>query len=275
MTEQSQDKLDKILNKHNITQSELELILKQTTKPKINTHNQVEHNYSGKHLKIGIVSDLHLGHKKLDMKCLDDCINIFNKKCVDAIYCPGDIIEGMSNREGHYHELNVLGVSNQLDYATEVLDKFKKNFYFILGNHDLWSMNKSNQGVHIGKELERRLSNVHYLGDMVADIKLNNNIKMRLTHEGNSAYALSYSLQKRINALEGGNKPNILLNGHLHKFIYMFYRNIHAFECGTLERQTDFMAMKGSPAHVGFLELDIWYDKNSIKKLQPTFYPYY
>ena len=270
-----QSDLEKLLEKHNMSEDELKVLLKQAKKPKLNTHSEHDHFYGGRHIKYGLISDLHLGHKKVDMRCIEDAIKVFNKKSVDAVYCPGDIIEGMSNRDGHIYELDVIGVTNQLDFATDVLSNFNKDFYFILGNHDEWSMKKSNQGVHIGKELERRLPNLHYLGDYKADINLSDNVKMRMTHEGSTCYALSYSIQKRINALEGGQKPNILHNGHIHKALYMFYRNIHATESGTCERQTDFMAMKGAPAHVGFWEIDVWFNKNGITKFQPTFYPYY
>ena len=57
--------------------------------------------------------------------------------------------------------------------------------------------------------------------------------------------------------------------------MYMFYRNVHALESMTLQDQTPFMAMKGSPAHVGFSILDIYVNKKGIDKFTPTFYPYY
>jgi len=258
-----------------MTEDELKMMLKSSKNPKKQTYNIHEHFFDEKHIKYGVISDLHIGHKKCNYNVIQDAIKMFKKKSVDAVYCPGDIIEGMSNRDGHIYELDTIGVSNQLDLATDILDGFNKPFYFILGNHDMWSMKKSNQGVHIGKELERRLPNAHYLGDMVSDIKLSDNITMRITHEGSSAYALSYSMQKRINALEGGTKPHIIHNGHIHKALYMYYRNIHAVESGTCESQTEFMAMKGAPAHVGFWEVDVWFNKNGVTRFQPTFFNYF
>jgi hypothetical protein len=85
----------------------------------------------------------------------------------------------------------------------------------------------------------------------------------------------SYSGQKRINSITGGNKPNLWFNGHLHKALYMEYRNIHFFESGTLESQTDFMAMKGSPAHVGFWLVDIYHNKQGVNQVRSSWFPYY
>jgi hypothetical protein len=51
--------------------------------------------------------------------------------------------------------------------------------------------------------------------------------------------------------MSGGEKPNILLNGHHHKAFYMIYRNIHAYECGTTQAQTPWMRGKRIAANMG------------------------
>lgn len=263
------------LQKHNLSLSEVKQLAKGTTRYKPNTRQQHKHVSRAKHTRIGVMSDIHYGHRMFREDVFYDALERFNKSDIDCVYCPGDLIEGMSNRDGHIYELAEVGVSNQLDGITKLLSELEKPFRFVLGNHDLWSMKKGNQGVHIGVELERRVPNAEYLGDMNADIDLGYGNILRLTHEGSASYALSYSLQKRINALEGGTKPNVLLNGHIHKAIYMYYRNIHAIESATLESQTEFMAMKGTPAHVGFWVVDITHDKDGVRTFTPTLHPYY
>jgi predicted phosphodiesterase len=136
-------------------------------------------------------------------------------------------------------------------------------------------MRKGNQGVDVGRMLESGLENATKIGDMVADVILANGIRFRLSHEGSSAYALSYSGQKRINSLEGGTKPNIIMNGHLHKSMYMMYRNIHYFEAGSMQRQTPFMAMKGSPAMLGYWVLDLAVNNGQLKELTQKWRPFY
>lgn len=262
------------LKKQRITEEEASTLLKELRRPAISRHNVVNRHYGGHHFKLGIVSDCHFGHKNFRPDVFDDSVKVFNKEKVDEIYIPGDIIEGMSGREGHIYELAALGVSNHLAIATEHLSQYRQPITAILGNHDLWAMKKGNQGHNVGKALEESVKGLSVVGDMSADVKIGG-ATVRMTHEGATAYALSYSLQKRINALAGGDKPNILLNGHLHKQMYFFYRGIHALECGTLESQTEFMQMKGTPAHVGFITLDVHHNRHGVVSVAPRFYPYY
>jgi len=269
------DKTLKFLKTQNVSLEEIKLILKQSKEYHVQKNLSHDHFYNNKHVKIGVVSDWHYGNKNFRYDVFEDSINVFNKEKVEAIYCPGDITDGMSNRDGHVNELNVIGVTNQVNGVADLINQYKQPFKFILGNHDLWSMKKANQGVNIGKQLESLCSNSEYLGDMTSIVNFSPQVKMELSHEGSTAYALSYSMQKRINAMSGGEKPSVKVNGHLHKMLYMFYRNIHAIEAGTLENQTEFMSMIGTPAHVGFLTLDIYYNKGGITKFSPTLYPYY
>ena len=267
--------LEKILEKHNITEEELNNILKQSKKPKLEKNNSHEHYFSTKKDKFIVTGDWHVGHKNFREDAFEGLIKTIKKYKIERIYHCGDLLEGMSNRDGGIYELSYLGISNQLNEANRLIQQLPCDMYFILGNHDLWSKIKSNQGFNIGKNLEEENKNAHYLGDMKSEIKLSPTTKVWLTHEGNSAYALSYSGQKRINSIHGGQKPSLWFNGHLHKSLYMEYRNIHFFESGTLQQQTDFMAMKGSPAHVGFWMIDVYHNKKGINQVRSSWFPYY
>jgi hypothetical protein len=58
---------------------------------------------------------------------------------------------------------------------------------------------------------------------------------------GGSAYALSYSIQKIIESLEGGEKPAVGLYGHYHKLWAGNIRNVWCVQTGCQEDQTPFM----------------------------------
>ena len=268
-------KLENELARFDLTDEEAVQVLRQLKhKPRV-SRNTVEHFYDSKKCKIGIISDTHIGSKYFNQKIWDDAVHVFNTEKVDAIYHPGDIIEGMSNREGHIYELEILGTTKQMDRAGELINLFNSPFFYITGNHDEWSKKKSDQGLEVGPELEKRLKRGKFLGEYEADVKLAPGVTMRLTHEGQTAYALSYSIQKRINALAGGTKPDIMFNGHLHKMLYMFYRNIHAFESGSTQEQTPFARMKGSPSMTGFWTCELDYSKTKLIGITPKMYPYY
>lgn len=268
-----QDDLVNILNKHNLSENEINNIINHLKHP-YKKYKEYTYYTTKSNLKIGVISDTHIGSSYFNKSVLEHSIKTFDKENVELILHSGDIIEGMSNREGHIYDLKHLGTSAQIDYAVELLKKYKQPLYFITGNHDEWAKKKSNQGVLVGELLEQKLENATFLGEYSADIKLKN-ITIRLTHEGNNAYALSYSLQKRINSITGGNKPDILINGHLHKAIYLFYRNIHAIEAGTLQEQTPFMRDKGSPAMLGYWVIEIGISKKGLNDFTPKFYPFY
>jgi len=88
--------------------------------------------------------------------------------------------------------------------------------------------------------------------------------------------ATSYKLQKLIESLESGKKPQVLLSGHYHKALYMFCRGVHGFECGTICNQTGWMRGKKIPAHKGFGIIDINIAKEGgVESLIHEFYPSY
>lgn len=261
------------LNKSKLSIDEIDIIL--SSKAPCIKNTGINHNYKKQKVKLGIMADMHIGSKWFNEDGFKYCRDTFDKEKVDAIYCPGDIIEGMSMRDGQIYELSDLGYTEQLEHAYRLLNTLNQPFYYIVGNHDAWARNKGNAGLKVGKEVEKNVPNSKYLGDMEADILLNEKIKLRLSHRGNGAYALSYPGQKMINGLEGGTKPTIIINGHLHKSLYMSYRNIHYLEAGTLQNQTEFMAMKGSPAMVGFWILDLQFDKEKLISFAPQWYPIY
>jgi len=85
----------------------------------------------------------------------------------------------------------------------------------------------------------------------------------------------SYKMQKYIESIGGGDKPNILHTGHFHKYNKVFYRNIHGIDCGALQNQSPFLKKKGSPSHVGFGMVDAYMDKDGVERLSETWVPFY
>jgi len=286
------NELEELLSKYNITEKEINTILKQKEKhnlnvdeisqifkqiPQQNHNNEIyNHRFSGKHSKFGIISDTHIGNNNFKEDLFMKAVYTFNKESVDIIYHPGDICEGMSNREGHIYELAIPGITNQVKHATELLNQFNAPVYGITGNHELWATNKANQGLDVGDYLDNKCDNYTNLGQMEADIDIGSGVILKLYHGmDGSAYAPGYRGMKLIESLQGGQKPNILLSGHTHKYVQMFQRNIHYTECGCLEDQTAFMRGKKLLAHTGFLIIDVWYNKNGLDRIQTQFYPSY
>lgn len=237
-----------------------------------------DHHFTSKHLKFGYYSDPHVGHSKFIPKLWDRMVTVFKQEGIETVYCPGDNLEGMSNREGHIYELAHVGASAQLNYASQLFQSASGLHFFIIdGNHDQWFKMKSNIGLVAGQELQKRNSNVTFLGEWEADVVLGKGVVMKLYHANDgSAYAISYKIQKLIESLEGGEKPNIILSGHYHKQIQVFTRNVFGFECGTLMGQSQFMRGKKLAAHKGFGIIEVWMSKKGgVERLRHEFFPSY
>lgn len=275
MTDQDK-KILRLIDQSGITSEELKVLLKgaKGASPK----KTWKHYSPTSHIKIGVFSDSHIGNEKFNDMLFERMGNKFRREKIDRAYQAGDILEGMSGRPGHVYELSEIGYEAQISKASDLMNTHLKglDIFGIDGNHDGWYRDKGDAGVIVGKELEKRVKNYTHLGEMEADVWLAPNIKMALIHPNDgTAYATSYKLQKLMESFTGGEKPNILLEGHYHKALYFFNRNIHGLECGTLCGQTRWMKGKKIPAHMGFWILDIKYNKSGIQEFSPTFFPEY
>lgn len=243
-------------------------------KPIIKKH---DHTFSGNHIKFGYYSDPHVGEKHFSEKLWMRMLAYFKREGIETVYCPGDNLEGMSGRPGHIYELTHIGASAQLKYASSLFAEADKKIHFYItdGNHDQWYKEKGNGGLISGQELEARNPNVTFLGEWEAFVTLGKGVDMLLFHANDgTAYADSYKIQKLIESLEGGKKPNIILSGHYHKQVSIFRRNVFGFECGTLCGQTRFMRGKKLQAHKGFGIIEIWVSpKGGIERLRHEFIP--
>lgn len=257
-----------------LSEAEKAVVLKGLKgKPILETYH---HDFGSKHVRFGYISDTHIGHKCFSLELWDKMAKHFKAKKVEVVYHAGDILEGMSGRDGHIYELDAIGAEAQMSYASDLLNSVDFKVYGILGNHDLWYSAKANIGLNIGKELEFRCKNFINLGDWEANVDIGKGVLLKLYHGNDgSAYATSYKLQKLIESFTGGEKPNIVLSGHYHKSLYMFVRNVHGFESGTLCGQTRWMRGKKIAAHMGFGLVDVWISKNGVQRLVHEFVPHY
>jgi predicted phosphodiesterase len=257
-----------------LTKKEIQAILKSSKGNK--PIESINLNIGGKHIKYGYFSDCHIGHNKFILPLWDLMTKYFKTEKVEFVVDAGDHLEGMSNRPGHIYELTHIGFKQQIDFTEELYKMIRVPIYGIDGNHDEWYFKKSDVGLIVGEELQKRIPNYTHLGQMEGDLQLTDNVKLKLFHANDgTAYAISYKLQKLIESFTGGEKPNIVHSGHYHKSFYMFLRNIHGFECGTLCGQSKWMRGKKIPAHIGFGIVDLWIDNNGINKLRHEFVPYY
>jgi predicted phosphodiesterase len=241
------------------------------------TRNELHLDWNGdKVLRFGVVSDTHLGSKYQQLTHLNTIYDTFVKEGIDTVYNPGDLTDGLKMRRGHEYEVFIHSADELGDYVIAKYPKRKGiTTYYITGNHDHAMI--QHLGVDIGIRIAREREDMKYLGQANAKVLLTPNCIVELNHPlDGAAYALSYAPQKTIDAMSGGEKPNILLNGHHHKLFYMLYRNIHAFEAGTLQAQTSWMRGKRIAANVGGWIIEVHVNSDgSITRCIGEIIPFY
>ena len=249
--------------------------LSRTLIPQENIYNL---DWQGdKIIRFGLCGDMQMGSKYTQITYLHNFYDICAKEGIASIYNTGDITEGEEMRLGHKYECYCQGADAYLD---EIVRNYPKrdgiSTSFITGNHDHSLIKRA--GYDIGKAIARERDDLKYLGQSYATIHLTPNCKMDIFHPTDgSAYALSYKIQKQLDGMQGGQKPNILAVGHYHKAEYLpIYRNVHAFQTGCFQAQTPFMRGHQLAAHVGGWIVEIHVDDSgTINRCKGEFVSYY
>jgi len=240
----------------------------------VSEHKPWLHDFSGDVFTVGLLTDTHLGSNFTDPRLIYEAFEVFAAESVDCIMHCGDVHEGMSGRAGHMYECSHLGYSAQLDHSREVFSKWTDTEIFMIdGNHDRWFI-KSN-GALVVKELDLSLGNVHFLGHDEGDFHVGP-IWVKLWHgEDGSSYAFSYRIQKLVESLTGGEKPNILFCGHTHKAFSMFDRHIHCVSAGAMQYQSKWMRSKKHASHTGFHVVKFGFTEKGVSWFEARWYPFY
>ena len=202
----------------------------------------------------GLVSCSHIGSLYSNLAGLHAFYKEAKSQGATMVLHAGDVCDGHRIYKGQEFEQSEIGWEAQAkrfeDDAPGELPT-----HFITGNHD--ESLKKLAGMAPGPDLARRRPDWHLIGSCSGRITLDagNGRKclVDLMHPGGgSSYAISYRMQKIIEQLEGGTKPNILAIGHFHKAEQLpTYRNVCGFLTGAFQWQTPFMRDLGLAAHVG------------------------
>jgi len=227
-------------------------------------------------LRFGLVSDTHIGAVDTQLTLLHHLYDYFEREGITDVYHAGDLTDGEKMRPGHEYELYMHGADAQAAHTMKVYPRRKGIITrFITGNHDYAFIRTI--GLDIGRQVAAQREDMEYLGYMHATVQLSPGCTLELRHpQDGSSYALSYKVQKMIEAMAGGEKPSILAVGHYHKRGYFEYRSIHAVMVPTTQGQTNFMRGKGLSAHLGgaIIELKLR-DDGVISEFVPRFIPFY
>ena len=222
------------------------------------------------HLKLLLISDTHLCSKYDRL----DILNYLYDKAEDrgikyVLHC-GDVLDGIYvNRPQHIYELRCVGFDEHLDYVVNKYPHFSGKTFFIGGNHmDTYF---KNGGSDMGKAISREREDLIYLNPDTADLKIGK-VGIHMHHGGGGrSYSLSYKLQRYVETLPQDKKIDIVMQGHFHNAMYMYYMGKHCFQVGALEDETPFSRSMGFKNEKSCYWVDIEVDdKGNIYSIEPT-----
>ena len=172
------------------------------------------------------------------------------------------------NRPQHIYELRCVGFDEHLDYVVNKYPHFSGKTFFIGGNHmDTYF---KNGGSDMGKAISREREDLVYLNPDTADLKIGK-VGVHMHHGGGGrSYSLSYKLQRYVETLPQDKKIDIVMQGHFHNAMYMYYMGKHCFQVGALEDETPFSRSMGLKNEKSCWWLDIDFDdKGNIYSITP------
>lgn len=218
---------------------------------------------------IGFVTDNHIGSKYERLDVLNALYDRFVSYGVQTVYNAGNWIDGEARF--NKYDIYVSGVNDQIKNMVLKYPQRKGiTTYYIGGDdHEGWYVQREHIDIcQVLEDTAKRMgrNDLVNLGYMERDIvykQARGKSYIRLIHAGGgSAYAISYTSQKYVEALQGGEKPNIILVGHYHKFDFGFPREVFVIQGGCTQDQTPFMRKKKLQAMVGGVVL--WIKQNEL-----------
>jgi predicted phosphodiesterase len=188
--------------------------------------------------KIGVMSDLHIGSKYCLYGPMTEFVNHAYAEGVRAILLGGDSIDGDYPSHG-YHELTHVGLDHQVELmARRLPQKQGLTYHGITGNHDLTF--ESTNGVNVSKAMLHAFAragrkDLSLYGNRGAYVRIGG-VVVHLWHpSGGGSYAVSYPMQKKVESYSPGEKPQVLLVGHWHKYAHILDRGVHALAIPTFQ----------------------------------------
>ena len=227
-----------------------------------NTYDFADRWKNSREIKIGVLSDTHLGSEYDAVDELNHFYDVCLERGVTDVFHAGDLVEGFKvARALTFVKNRAIGFQDQLNYAVE---KYPKRpgirTYVISGNHDLWYMSES--AANIVKTFANLRDDVTFLGDEFARVWLTPKLDITLYHPNDgSASNVFTKLQNFID--RGGDKVSkINIIGHYHKLAWIKYKNSYAMYPASFQHVSAWMNINNLRSEVGAMILTLRVDQD-------------
>jgi len=198
---------------------------------------------------------------------------------VDTVFHAGDITDGWEVHQNQVNELEAeaIGWQRLREYTVEHYPKRPgMDTLFISGNHDrkLWRR----QGVRLGKQLDNRRDDLHWLGDSMARLVFGTGpdaVDLELIHpSGGQPYTLGYRAQTLYREQPTDMRPDIAAIGHLHGRLQAASEGVEAFYAGCWKDLTTYGKRKGHAAEIGGFDVELTIADGRVDEIATSFLSY-
>jgi predicted phosphodiesterase/transposase-like protein len=210
--------------------------------------------FDGDLLRVGIVSDTHLGANEEALDELHLAYDIFQQEGISEVWHAGDWGTGVGMFKTHHAESKVHTAEAQVDYLVENYPARKGILTRgISGNHDLEG-DFGRLGFDPVRPFAAQRDDIEYLGEYSAWLELREGTGswVHLLHgAGGMSYSYSYKAQKLVDGYPSGRKPAVLIVGHWHVKGNIRARDVEVVWPGCFEWQSRFLKRLGLHPAVG------------------------
>jgi predicted phosphodiesterase len=215
-----------------------------------------------KHLRLGIVSDPHLGSRYEQLTALRSFYAYADDAKVDAFINAGDIVQGSDKmHKGMELEVHAHGADAQMSYAVAVYPKSRRRSvktYAIAGNHDDSFLKDG--GINVVRRIAAQRPDMVYIGQDAAYLTVSG-LRMYVVHpDGGNTYAKSYKPQKLAESLPLEREVALLLIGHYHNYGAFRQKHTISLMLPCFQSQYAWLARKALHPDIGGIVADIWLD---------------
>lgn len=240
---------------------------------------------SGDWIRYGLLGDTHLACKEERLAELHTQFDLYAAEGIKEVFHAGNPVDGYVPRINGSSAIET-SIDGQAQYFVDNYPSREGiTTYYITGDdHEGWWQKEGfNFGAYLQYVAERAgRTDLKYIGHVEADVEIKHkggaSTIIKIQHPGGgSAYARSYAGQKQVEAFEGGEKPNILVQGHYHVSNYCQERNIHVVSLPGFQDQTMFARKKRLRMEVGgaILEFKVNPDDGTVTRCRVEFNRYF
>lgn len=225
------------------------------------------------HIRLGLVSDPHLGSSYEQLTALRDFYRIAEEEGVDAFINAGDIVQGTPRmHRGMEHEVHVQSCDGQMGYAAEVYPRSSKTTYMITGNHDDSWINES--GVNVVRRIADQRPDLEYIGRDSCYLTIEG-LRTYVVHpDGGTSYAKSYKAQRLVEALPERSGVQLAIMGHYHTYGVFKIQNTVVVMMPCFQGQYPWLVRKGLYPTIGGVIIDLYYDDDVVTRFSHTLIEY-